>query len=76
MYFNDNAFQVYTDRLANRLYEIGLLKKAWGVWRSSSHRKWKETVERACQSSAENLRVELSSDYEAKIQEVGRFPRN
>nr|XP_056704583.1 centrosomal protein POC5 [Euleptes europaea] len=58
----------YADRLANRLYEIGLLKKAWGIWRSASHTKWKETVEMACQSSAESVRVELSNDYEAKIQ--------
>ncbi|XP_054842998.1 centrosomal protein POC5 isoform X2 [Eublepharis macularius] len=62
--------EVYTDILANRLYEIGLLKKAWGIWRSASSTKWKETMERACQSSAESVRVELASDYEAKIQEL------
>ncbi|XP_015275892.1 PREDICTED: centrosomal protein POC5 isoform X2 [Gekko japonicus] len=66
----ESRHEVYADRLANRLYEIGLLKKAWGVWRSTSHRNWKETMEKACQSSAECVRVELSNDYEAKIQEL------
>ncbi|XP_048360659.1 centrosomal protein POC5 isoform X2 [Sphaerodactylus townsendi] len=62
--------EVFADKLANRLYEKGLLKKAWGIWRSSSHAKWKETVERACQSDAETVCVELSNGYEAKIQEL------
>ncbi|XP_060091818.1 centrosomal protein POC5 isoform X2 [Heteronotia binoei] len=66
----ESRHEVYTDLLANRLYEIGLLKKAWGVWRSASHRKWKEALERAYQSNAESERVELSNDYEAKIQEL------
>ncbi|XP_062984713.1 centrosomal protein POC5 [Elgaria multicarinata webbii] len=62
--------EVYTKRLADRLYEMGLLKKAWATWRSHIHIKWKETMERACQSSAECLRVELSNDYETKLQEA------
>ncbi|XP_077203496.1 centrosomal protein POC5 isoform X2 [Paroedura picta] len=66
----ESRHEVYADRLANRLYEISLLKKAWGIWRSASHRKWKETMEKACQSSAESLRAELSDEYEAKIQEL------
>nr|XP_008101139.1 PREDICTED: centrosomal protein POC5 isoform X1 [Anolis carolinensis] len=61
--------EVYTNRLADRLYEMGLLKKAWMIWRSQIHTKWKETMERACQSSAESVRVELSNDYETKLQE-------
>ncbi|XP_007440822.1 centrosomal protein POC5 isoform X1 [Python bivittatus] len=60
--------EVYTNRLADRLYEIGLLKKAWAVWRSHIRKKWKETMERAVQSSAESLRAELSNDYETKFQ--------
>ncbi|XP_044302260.1 centrosomal protein POC5 isoform X2 [Varanus komodoensis] len=62
--------EVYTKRLADRLYEMGLLKKAWTIWRSRIHIKWKETMERACQSSAESVRIEISSDYETKLQEV------
>ncbi|KAM6475341.1 centrosomal protein POC5 isoform 3-T6 [Liasis olivaceus] len=64
------SLKVYTNRLADRLYEIGLLKKAWAVWRSHIHKKWKETMERAVQSSAESLRAELSKDYETKFQEL------
>ncbi|XP_063151605.1 centrosomal protein POC5 [Candoia aspera] len=62
--------EVYTNRLADRLYEIGLLKKTWMIWRSRIHVKWKETMERAVQSSAESLRVELSNNYESKFQEL------
>uniref|UniRef100_A0A6J0UG90 Centrosomal protein POC5 n=1 Tax=Pogona vitticeps TaxID=103695 RepID=A0A6J0UG90_9SAUR len=62
--------EVYTKRLADRLYEMALLKKAWVNWRSRIHIKWKDTLERACQSSAESVRVELSNDYETKLQEL------
>ncbi|KAJ7335861.1 hypothetical protein JRQ81_013802 [Phrynocephalus forsythii] len=62
--------EVYTNRLADRLYEMGLLKKAWSIWRSRIHVQWKDTLEKACQSSAESVRVELSNDYETKLQEL------
>ncbi|XP_060617625.2 centrosomal protein POC5 isoform X1 [Anolis sagrei] len=62
--------EVYTNRLADRLYEMGLVKKAWRTWRSQIHTKWKESLERAYQSSAESVRVELSNDYETKLQEL------
>ncbi|XP_061476612.1 centrosomal protein POC5 isoform X2 [Rhineura floridana] len=62
--------EIYTHRLADRLYEMGLLKKAWGTWRSRIHIKWKETMERACQSSAESVRVSLSNTYQTQIQEL------
>lgn len=52
---------------------MGLLKKAWATWRSRIHVKWKETVERACQSSAESVRVSLSNTYESQLQEVRKF---
>uniref|UniRef100_A0A8D0DKQ2 Centrosomal protein POC5 n=1 Tax=Salvator merianae TaxID=96440 RepID=A0A8D0DKQ2_SALMN len=66
----------HAEMLANRLYEMGLLKKAWAVWRSRIHTKWKETMERACQSSAESVRIELSNDYETKIQELNTALEN
>ncbi|KAJ6669839.1 hypothetical protein lerEdw1_000388 [Lerista edwardsae] len=62
--------EVYTEKMADRLYETGLVKKAWSAWRSASQTKWKDTIEKACQSSAESVRVELSNDYDAKIQEL------
>ncbi|CAI5787409.1 Centrosomal protein POC5 [Podarcis lilfordi] len=66
----DARHEIYTNRLADRLYEMGLLKKAWATWRSRIHVKWKETVERACQSSAESVRVSLSNTYESQLQEL------
>lgn len=72
----DILFQVYTNRLADQLYKIGLLRRAWTIWRSVSHTKWKETMEKACQSSAESVRIELSNDYENKLQEVRRLLKN
>ncbi|XP_015675634.1 centrosomal protein POC5 [Protobothrops mucrosquamatus] len=62
--------EVYANKLADRLYKLGLLRKAWAIWRSRLNAKWKETMEKAVQTSLESMRTSLTNDYEAKLQAV------
>uniref|UniRef100_A0A8D2NGM2 Centrosomal protein POC5 n=1 Tax=Zonotrichia albicollis TaxID=44394 RepID=A0A8D2NGM2_ZONAL len=47
-----------------------LMKKVWAAWRSVSEAKWKDKVARACQLKAEDVCVQLTNDFEAKIAEL------
>ncbi|ETE67988.1 Centrosomal protein POC5, partial [Ophiophagus hannah] len=62
--------ELYANKLADRLYKLGLLKKAWAIWRSRLNTKGKERMEKAVQSSVESMRAALSNEYEAKLQTV------
>uniref|UniRef100_A0A8D0FY30 Centrosomal protein POC5 n=1 Tax=Strix occidentalis caurina TaxID=311401 RepID=A0A8D0FY30_STROC len=53
-----------------RQFRTALMKKVWAAWRSLSEEKWKEKVAKACQSRAEDVCVQLTNDYEAKIAEL------
>ncbi|NXI34356.1 POC5 protein, partial [Galbula dea] len=57
-------------RVADRQFRTALMKKVWAAWRSLSQEKWKENVAKACQLRAENVCVQLTNDYEAKIAEL------
>ncbi|XP_050842854.1 centrosomal protein POC5 isoform X1 [Serinus canaria] len=50
--------------------ETALMKKVWAAWRSVSEERWKDKVARACQLRAEDVCVQLTNDYEAKIAEL------
>ncbi|XP_047412464.1 centrosomal protein POC5 isoform X2 [Sciurus carolinensis] len=58
---------VYECKLADQYFQRTLLKKTWKGWRSIIQRQWKEVVERACQARAEEVCVQISNDYEAKV---------
>ncbi|XP_074712099.1 centrosomal protein POC5 isoform X4 [Strix uralensis] len=60
----------YANRIADRQFRTALMKKVWAAWRSLSEEKWKEKVAKACQSRAEDVCVQLTNDYEAKIAEL------
>ncbi|KFP33184.1 Centrosomal protein POC5 [Colius striatus] len=60
----------YENRIADRQFRTALLKKVWAAWRSLSEGKWKEKVEKACQLRAEDVCIQLTNDYEAKIAEL------
>ncbi|XP_026573687.1 centrosomal protein POC5 isoform X2 [Pseudonaja textilis] len=62
--------ELYANKLADRLYKLGLLKKAWAIWRSRFNAKEKERMEKAVQSSVESVHAALSNEYEAKLQTV------
>ncbi|NXU58484.1 POC5 protein, partial [Turnix velox] len=60
----------YENRIADRHFQTALMKKVWAAWRSVSEEKWKEKVAKACQLRAEDVCVQLTNDYEAKVAEL------
>ncbi|NWW70057.1 POC5 protein, partial [Climacteris rufus] len=60
----------YANRIADRQFRTALMKKVWAAWRSVSDLKWKDKVARACQLRAEDVCVQLTNEYEAKIAEL------
>ncbi|XP_065518218.1 centrosomal protein POC5 isoform X2 [Lathamus discolor] len=60
----------YANRIADRQFRTALMKKVWTAWRTHSEEKWKEKVAKACQLRAEDVCVQLTNDYEAKIAEL------
>ncbi|XP_068781628.1 centrosomal protein POC5-like isoform X3 [Struthio camelus] len=60
----------YANRIADRQFQTALMKKVWAAWRSLSEARWKEKVAKACQLRAEDVCVQLTNDYEAKIAEL------
>ncbi|KAK2521262.1 centrosomal protein POC5 isoform X1 [Columba livia] len=60
----------YANRIADKQFRTALLKKVWAAWRSLCEEKWKEKVAKACQLRAEDVCVQLTNDYEAKIAEL------
>ncbi|XP_072520862.1 centrosomal protein POC5 isoform X2 [Salminus brasiliensis] len=56
-------------KLAEQHYQQQLKKKVWAAWHSLIERDWRERVERACQARAEDVCLQLSADYEAKMLE-------
>ncbi|KAM9367667.1 centrosomal protein POC5 [Phaethornis superciliosus] len=60
----------YENRIADRQFRTTLMKKVWAAWRSVSEEKWKDKVAKACRLRAEDVCVQLTNDYEAKIAEL------
>ncbi|XP_041868761.1 centrosomal protein POC5 isoform X1 [Corvus kubaryi] len=60
----------YANSIADRHFRTALMKKVWAAWRSASEVRWKDKVARACQLRAEDVCVQLTNDYEAKIAEL------
>ncbi|XP_069079763.1 centrosomal protein POC5 isoform X1 [Pleurodeles waltl] len=59
--------EAYARNLADKHYTMTLIKKAWRAWHSIIQANWKDRVEKACRTRAEEVCVQLSNDYEAKI---------
>ncbi|XP_014107847.1 PREDICTED: centrosomal protein POC5 isoform X3 [Pseudopodoces humilis] len=60
----------YAVRMADAHFRTALMKKVWAAWRSLSEERWKDKVAKACQLRAEDVCVQLTNDYEAKIAEL------
>ncbi|NXV02139.1 POC5 protein, partial [Cettia cetti] len=60
----------YAIRMADKHFQTALMKKVWAAWRSISEERWKDKVAKACQLRAEDVCVQLTNDYEAKIAEL------
>ncbi|TSM85918.1 Centrosomal protein POC5 [Bagarius yarrelli] len=61
--------EAQASKLANQHYQLQLKKKVWGAWHSLIQRGWQEQTERACRARAEEVCLQLSSDYEARLGE-------
>lgn len=46
--------------------------KLWSAWRSLVETKWKQKVEKACQSKAQDVCIQLTDEYEGKLQEANK----
>ncbi|KAK2156598.1 hypothetical protein LSH36_209g04027 [Paralvinella palmiformis] len=64
---NDKKREVLASKLAERHYHRLLLQKSWDGWHSIVESKWRERVEKACQSKAQEVCMALTNDYETKI---------
>ncbi|NXQ62531.1 POC5 protein, partial [Anthoscopus minutus] len=62
--------QEYAVRMADKHFQTALVKKVWTAWRSVSEERWKDKVARACQLRAEDVCVQLTNDYEARLGEL------
>ncbi|XP_051949956.1 centrosomal protein POC5 [Xyrauchen texanus] len=54
-------------RLAEQHYNLKLKRKVWAGWHSLIQNRWREDVERACCARAEDICMQLSAEYEAKM---------
>ncbi|NWI17874.1 POC5 protein, partial [Crypturellus soui] len=62
--------EAYANRIADIQFQTALLKEIWAAWCSLSEARWKDKVAKACQLRAEDVCVQLTNDYEAKIAEL------
>ncbi|XP_053557363.1 centrosomal protein POC5 [Bombina bombina] len=60
----------YASQLADRHYRRVLIKNVWKAWHSVLESNWKAKVEQACRARAEEICIELSNDYEAKVAQL------
>ncbi|XP_055056116.2 centrosomal protein POC5 [Misgurnus anguillicaudatus] len=54
-------------RLAEQHYHLQLKRKVWAGWHSLIQNRWRERVEKACCARAEDICMQLSTEYEAKV---------
>ncbi|MEE6458558.1 hypothetical protein FKM82_000343 [Ascaphus truei] len=60
----------YACSLADKHYRKTLVKNVWRAWHSVIESNWKDKVEQACRTRAQEICIELSNDYEAKIAQL------
>ncbi|XP_024909015.1 centrosomal protein POC5 [Cynoglossus semilaevis] len=61
--------EAHAARVADQHYNLQLKKKVWSGWQSLIQKHWKVKVERACRARAEEVCAQLSTQYEAKLEE-------
>ncbi|CAH1789356.1 unnamed protein product [Owenia fusiformis] len=57
----------FASNLAVKHYQRGLKQKVWDSWHAVVEAKWRQRVEKACQSKAQEVCMNMTNDYEAKI---------
>ncbi|CAB1319918.1 unnamed protein product [Coregonus sp. 'balchen'] len=61
--------EAHSAQLAEQHYRLQLKRKVWAGWHALVQGSWKDKVEKACRSRAEEVCVRLSADYEDKMAE-------
>ncbi|XP_072019825.1 centrosomal protein POC5-like [Amphiura filiformis] len=64
---NEEKRELFTSHLAAKHYERRRMTKVWTAWHSIIEAKWKQRVEKACQSKAQEVCMHLTNDYETRI---------
>ncbi|XP_060075199.1 centrosomal protein POC5-like isoform X2 [Ylistrum balloti] len=64
---NDLKREKFASQLAAKHHERKLTRNVWDAWHSVIESKWRNRVERACQSKAQEVCMSLTNNYEAKI---------
>nr|KAG5690321.1 hypothetical protein BaRGS_022548 [Batillaria attramentaria] len=57
----------FASNLARKHYERTLSRRVLSAWFSTIQTKWRQHVEKACQMKAQEVCLQLTADYEAKI---------
>ncbi|XP_062579270.1 centrosomal protein POC5-like [Saccostrea cucullata] len=60
----------FAEKLAQRYHERRLQQKVWEAWHSVIENKWRTRVEKACQAKAQEICMQLTNDYEAKVADL------
>nr|KAG5701813.1 hypothetical protein BaRGS_019024 [Batillaria attramentaria] len=64
---NDAKRESFASNLARKHYERTLSRRVLSAWFSTIQTKWRQHVEKACQMKAQEVCLQLTADYEAKI---------
>ncbi|XP_067653778.1 centrosomal protein POC5-like isoform X1 [Haliotis asinina] len=67
---NDLKREAFASNLARKHYERSLSSRVWVAWHSVIENKWRQRVEKACQSKAQDVCLQLTNEYEAKIRKL------
>ncbi|XP_028312867.1 centrosomal protein POC5 isoform X2 [Gouania willdenowi] len=64
--------EAFAAQAAQQHYNQQLKKKVWLGWHSLIQKHWKDKVEQACRLRAEEVCMQLSKEYEAKLAEQNK----
>jgi centrosomal protein POC5 len=56
--------------IAKKHHQRCLQRKVWDAWHSVIETKWRVRVEKACQAKAQEVCIQLTNNYEAKLASV------
>ncbi|XP_066270366.1 centrosomal protein POC5-like [Branchiostoma lanceolatum] len=63
----DERREAFASNLARKHYEQKISSRVWAAWHGVIEAKWRQRVERACQAKAQEVCMQLTNDYEARI---------
>lgn len=70
MKHNDFKRETFCTMIAKKHHQRCLQRKVWDAWHSVIETKWRVRIEKACQAKAQEVCVQLTNDYEARLAEV------